>query len=362
MWIAYTRKMGLGRMSSGNQVSYRQFLHRLRFLAKKALEKYGVEEASLGFKSYSGNGLYQITVLPESNETTSLPPGRYALRLHQPGYMKPEYISSELVWLSALCEAGIEVPKPFRNADGNWLTTVEGEFDVPRHSNCTLLSWVEGRFLEKGLRPKHFESLGEVMGMMHEQSMNWKKPQGFKRPHWDWEGLFGDGFDYGFVAQEARDGIPKKHQQLFKKTLDLVEEASQQFGKGKQSYGLIHTDLGNTLFRAGKAYPFDFDDCGFGHWIFDLGVVLAHYMIDSEGTSPKMRSALVEGYQNTSPLPESNLEYLDLFIAARLAQLMFFYQGMALNFPQHREESMREIDHSAKYLKQILKKPLIGRV
>ena len=49
-------------------------------------------------------------------------------------------------------------------------------------------------------------------------------------------------------------------------------------------------------------------------------------------------------------------EYLDLFTAARLAQLMFFYQGMALKFPQHRDESSREINHSAKYLKRILKK------
>jgi Ser/Thr protein kinase RdoA (MazF antagonist) len=269
--------------------------------------------------------------------------------------MKPEYISSELEWLSALCEAGIDVPKPFRNTDGNWLTSVEGE-EIPRQRNCTLLSWVKGRFLEKGLRPKHFKSLGEVMGRMHKQSMHWKRPQGFKRPHWDWEGLFGDGFDYGFVAQEAREAIPREYQQIFNKTLDLVEETSQQLGRGKRFYGLIHSDLGNTLFRAGKAYPFDFDDCGFSYWIFDLGVVLAHYMIDCEGTSPKMRDALVEGYQRTSPLPDSNLEYLDVFIAARLAQLMFFYQGMALIFPQHSAESLSEINQSAKYLKQVLKK------
>ncbi|MHA1939762.1 MAG: hypothetical protein ACW97O_16275, partial [Candidatus Thorarchaeota archaeon] len=71
---------------------------------------------------------------------------------------------------------------------------------------------------------------------------------------------------------------------------------------------------------------------------------------------PKMRDALIEGYQDTSILPELNLEYLDLFTAARLAQLIFFYQGMALQFPQHRDEASREINHSAKYLKRILKK------
>ncbi|MHA2041432.1 MAG: phosphotransferase enzyme family protein [Candidatus Thorarchaeota archaeon] len=343
-------------MSAANRVSYRAFLLRLRKLAKRALENYGLERAELKFKSYSGNGLYQVNVPHSRKREFSVSPGRYALRLHQPGYMSPDYIRSELEWLSALCKAGIDVPRPFMNVDGDWLTTVDMGYDVPSQRNCTLLSWVEGRFLEKGLRPKHFKALGEVTGKLQEQSMLWKKPKGFKRPHWDWEGLFGDGFDYGFAAKDAREAIPKKHRQAFYDVLERVEEASQQLGKGKKVYGLIHADLGNTVFRVGQARPFDFDDCGFGYWIFDLGVVLAHYILDSESTSPKMRDALIEGYQDTSILPELNLEYLDLFTAARLAQLIFFYQGMALQFPQHRDEASREINHSAKYLKRILKK------
>jgi len=340
---------------SGNRVSYRAFLLRLRNLATRALENYGLERAELKFKSYSGNGLYQVVVSASRESEFDIPHGRYALRLHQPGYMKPEYIRSELEWLSALCEAGFDVPNPFRTADGDWLTVADGDYDVPGERNCTLLSWVEGRVLEKGLRPRHFKSLGEVAGKLHEQSMLWKKPKNFKRPHWDWEGLFGDGFEYGFVAQDARETIPKKHQQAFKDVLERIEDASKQLGKGKHSYGLIHADLGNVVFRCGKARPFDFDDCGFGYWIFDLGVVLAHYMLDCGGKSLKMKDALIEGYQKTSIKPESNLEFLDLFTAARFAQLMFFYQGMALRFPQHSDESLREINQSAKYLKHVLK-------
>jgi Ser/Thr protein kinase RdoA (MazF antagonist) len=346
-------------MSAGSQVSYRAFLIRLRSLAKKALEEYGLEKAELKFKNYSGNGLYQVTIGQSKRPETDFPPSRYALRLHQPGYMRPEYISSEMDWLSALREADVDVPTPFRNLNREWLTIVDGGYDVPSQRNCTLLSWVEGRELGKNVRPKHFRSLGQVIGKMHEQSMLWKKPNGFKRPHWDWEGLFGDGFDYGFSAQEAREAIPKKHQEAFKTALKFVEEAAGQLGKRKKAYGLIHADLGNTVFRAGKARPFDFDDCGFGFWIFDLGVVLADNMGDYDITSPKMRDALTEGYQETSILPESNLDFLDIFIAARFAQLMFFYQGMALKFPQHHNESLIEINRTAKYLKRILKKALL---
>ena len=343
-------------MSASSQVSYRAFLLRLRFLAKKALQEYGLGKAELKFKSFSGNGLYQVTIGKCKRPETDFPPSRYALRLHQPGYMRPEYISSELKWLSALRDAEIDVPTPFRNLEGDWLTVVDGGYDTPSKRNCTLLSWVEGRELGKNVKPKHYKSLGHVIGKMQEQSMKWKKPKGFKRPHWDWEGLFGDGFDYGFSAQEARESIPKGHKEVFDSALNLVREVTEQLGKRKKTYGLIHADLGNTVYHAGKARPFDFDDCGFSYWMFDLGVVLADNMRDYDITSPRMRTALIEGYQETSVLPESNLDYLDHFIAARLAQLMFFYQGMALRFPQHHNESLGEIDLSAKYLKHILKK------
>ncbi len=342
-----------------NQVSYRAFVLRMRFLAKKALERYGIDGAELRLKSVRGNGLYQVVIPQGTDSDSSIHPGRYALRLHQPGYMKPEYIKSEVEWLAALRAADIEVPTPFRNLDGEWLTRVEGEHDIPSPRNCTLLSWVEGRLLSKSHRPHHLRSLGRVIGQMHEQSMSWTRPKGFKRPHWDWEGLYGDGFDYGVPAQDAREAIPKNHQESFNEAINRVQEACQQLGKGKKVYGLIHADLGvddNVAFLAGEAKPFDFDDCGFAYWIFDLGVALAHYFVDCEGSSPKLQDALVEGYLETSPLPESNLDYLDLFIAARYAQLMFFYQGASLRYPEHTADAVTEINRYGKHLKQILRK------
>ena len=69
-----------------------------------------------------------------------------------------------------------------------------------------------------------------------------------------------------------------------------------------------------------------------------------------------MREALIDGYLEMCNLPEENLEYLDIFIAARLAQLMYFYQGMGLIHPQHMEESKREVNTHGKVLKRMLKK------
>jgi Ser/Thr protein kinase RdoA (MazF antagonist) len=328
----------------------------MRSLAKLALEEYGIERAELKFINYSGNGLYQVNV-HEDNPDSCVPSGRYSLRLHQPNYMKPEYISSEMEWLTALNDDGIDVPKSFRNITGEWITIADGGYEVPQARKCTLISWVDGRFV-KTPRPTHFRSLGRMVGVIHDQSVHWRKPKNFKRPHWDWEGLFGDGFNYGFIASEARNAIPKKHQEAFRKTLSRVEEVQNQLGKGKKVYGLMHADLAisdNMVYRGGQPRLFDFDDCGFAYWAVDLGVLLAHYMLDFDKPSSKMREELIEGYKETSPLPESNLEYVDLFIAARLAQLMVFYQGPILTRPELQDQGGKMIDDCAKQLNKVIK-------
>jgi Ser/Thr protein kinase RdoA (MazF antagonist) len=335
-------------------ITYRAFLLRLRKIARIALKEYGLEKANLRFITYSGNGLYQVTVPPDR----PIAAGKYTLRIHQPDYMKSKFIVSEMEWLSALHQEGINVPIPVRNLDGEWLTEADGGYEVPQKRNCTLIGWTEGRVQIKNIRPNHFRALGRVIGRMHEQSKGWKRPKGFSRPHWDWEGLYGDGFSYGTPAADARDAIPKAHQVVFKDVLNRVREASEQLGRNKKVYGLIHADLGigdNVAFFKEEARPFDFDDCGFGYWVFDFGVTLSQYMMDTDDTSKAMRDALLEGYEETASLEDIGIEYLDLFIAARLAQFMFFYQASGLAHPEHMEEAEREVNEHAKFLKRILK-------
>jgi Ser/Thr protein kinase RdoA (MazF antagonist) len=193
---------------------------------------------------------------------------------------------------------------------------------------------------------------------MHVQSRGWRAPKRFARPHWDWDGLYGDGFSYGAPAKDAREAIPKAHQDIFNDVLNRVKEVSEQLGRSKSVYGLIHADLGvtdNVAFQSGEARPFDFDDCGFGYWAFDFGVALAHYFIDTNDASKTMQDALISGYEETADSANIGIECLDLFKAARIAQLMFFYQASALAHPEHQEEAKAEINLHAKCLRRTLK-------
>lgn len=345
-------------MSTEVQVTYRQFLRRLRKLAEKVLDAYGIHDARLTFINYSGNGLYRVDIPTSSKTTEPFVPGRYTLRLHQPGYMSFEHITSELEWLSALHKEGIGVPEPLRNLEDQWVSTVKGDYDIPQQRNCTLLRWVHGRMINKGIRPKHFKAMGRVMGKMHKQAQDWKPPKGFTRRSWDWEGLYGDGAGFDPPAQKVRETIPKSHQNTFVKVTDKVQEAINDLGKGRKVYGLIHADIAidaNILFHKDEARPIDFDDSGFGYWIFDLAVPLAHYISDFKDTSPIMRNALLEGFQESHYLSEVQLEYLDLFIAARYAQEMVWAQAGALHNPCNTDEAMEWLNRAARDLKHHLK-------
>jgi len=96
-----------------------------------------------------------------------------------------------------------------------------------------------------------------------------------------------------------------------------VRRVTDEWGKGPAVYGLIHADLGvdaNVLFWKGEARAIDFDDSGFGYWVYDLAVSLEHCREDA--AFPRYRDALLDGYTRIRPLPAEHVERLELFMAA----------------------------------------------
>ena len=82
-------------------------------------------------------------------------------------------------------------------------------------------------------------------------------------------------------------------------------------------FGLIHGDFNfkNLLFWRGEVRAIDFDDCGFGHFLYDLGVLLETLLFRPDYLA--LRAALLGGYRRVRPLPPGQEVLLDTFIAAR---------------------------------------------
>lgn len=100
-----------------------------------------------------------------------------------------------------------------------------------------------------------------------------------------------------------------------------------QLGGGTDQVGLIHADLhlDNALFWHDEVRIIDFDDCGFGYWLYDIAVSL--WELRHRDDYQQFRAALIEGYtQHRSPRP-GGLAHLDDFIAAREVAFGLWFAG-----------------------------------
>ena len=88
-----------------------------------------------------------------------------------------------------------------------------------------------------------------------------------------------------------------------------MRRAMSHLGEGADTVGLIHADmhLGNALFWRGEVKVIDFDDCGFGYWLYDIAVSL--WELRHRNDYEHFRSALIDGYTRRRPLPPGCLRW-----------------------------------------------------
>jgi Ser/Thr protein kinase RdoA (MazF antagonist) len=112
----------------------------------------------------------------------------------------------------------------------------------------------------------------------------------------------------------------------------------EALGKGPDAYGLIHADMypENVLFKAGEVFPIDFEDCGFGYWMWDIAIALCQKPWTEEWY--RQRDAFLEGYAQVRTLPESQLRHLDLFMAADYATGILWASLFIKNDPVRKAE------------------------
>jgi len=198
------------------------------------------------------------------------------------------------------------------------------------------------------LRPIHFYALGQLIARLHEHTSHWQPPPGFTRRHWDWEGLFGDAAGLNLPSSEVWALVPDRYRAPFETVAGQIRQVMDKLGQEPSAFGLIHADLflgeeGNVLFHKDQARPIDFDDCGFGYWVYDLAVPLAHWQKSPLWAA--YRQALLDGYTRVRPLPRAplarpQLGRLDLFMAARHVSEILW----AIDQAQHNAHFRQELD------------------
>ena len=284
-------------------------VYRLRKLADAALEKFGFNQYRLTFLQHLVNTTFRL----DCNQ------GRYLVRIHRAKVRTA--VASELAWLEALAhETAVPVQIPQRSLAGEMIV-VGKQAGRPEPYPVTVLSWLDGQILPQDRRsPHHFYRLGQLVARLHHHAQHWKPRFELDRPVYDStsileaDNVFGTGgVTYKQLPEDVRGHLQTLHER--------VQELEQRLGKKPNQFGLIHSDLsfGNVLFTTDEVLPIDFDDCGFGYYLYDLAVILAGPW-ERPGFQQR-RAALLRGYRENCKLSDEHLDLIPIFMAMRASSL-----------------------------------------
>ena len=199
----------------------------------------------------------------------------------------------------ALRRSGVvTTPEPVPGRDGELIQSLAHP-SMARPRRIVLFDWEAG--VEPGIGDDlvgPFETLGAVTARMHGHARGWQRPPGFTRLTWDFETSLGDdrphwgrwrdgmGLDAGEGGAVRADGRRRSG------------GGSERYGKGAERFGLIHCDLrlANLLIDGPTVKVIDFDDCGFGWYMYDAATPVSFY--EHEPQVPELVDAWVRGYRS----------------------------------------------------------------
>ncbi len=287
----------------------------------KARECYAIEKDSIrlldGFESF----LYEF----------ERPDGRFILRLSHSLRRSGDQIRGEVDWINYLCRGGVRAARAIVSERENLVEEIDDGQDGL--FLATAFVRAPGRHADKGcLTDKFLRNYGQMLGRIHALSKSYEVSHpAWKRPQWD------DPQNIGVDKLFQGDMAP-----LLEKYSSIVAHL-RALPKDGDSYGMIHqdahpgnfsvdTDLNITLF--------DFDDCVFGHFIYDLAMALFYssgWDEDPAVLTARFMPVFLSAYAEENRLDPIWLKELPNFLKLReidlYAQLKF-----SIEDPEHSED------------------------
>lgn len=266
--------------SDFRSLAHGQQLRLLDELAQAAASRFGIDVERCELLQYERNAVYRLTARAGAS---------FALRVSaEDGYSAAEQ-TSELFWLRALRADGQRVPEPVPGPDGEPLLEL-GTPRLPARA-CVLFRWLEGEQPSAAVSELQIAALGAATQRLHAHSRMFQPPPGFTRPSLDFASALGDG--------PRRPALPAHRRGLFAR---LAERWAAELGEleGERAC-LLHGDLhrDNLLLQARRVGFIDFEDCGWGHPLFDVVSLLdsLRRRVLAPRDYPRARAALLEAYR-----------------------------------------------------------------
>jgi Ser/Thr protein kinase RdoA (MazF antagonist) len=232
------------------------------------------------------------------------------VRLSRPGYVGgADHIRSELSWIDAIrADARVQTPAAIPTIHGDFVASLVD----PRGGVWTAVAFefVAGRILEDedDLLSRYGE-IGRLTAILHEHSTGWNRPPGFERFRWDVSDLVGPSARWGdWRAAELSSPELTILERAEASALATLQETG--IDTSPRHFGLIHGDLrpSNLMIPHDGANPLiiiDFDDSGFGYYLYDFAAALTFY--EHREDAPAMAANWLSGYRSQRALSFAEL-------------------------------------------------------
>jgi Ser/Thr protein kinase RdoA (MazF antagonist) len=224
-------------------------------ILNEALARYGVAQENVrlldGFESF----IYEYEKGKES----------HILRISHSLHRTSDLTRGEIEWVNYLAAGGVPAARAVPSERGNLVEPIPVEdgshftavsFERARGDHPTRADW------ENGLPGK----MGQIMGRMHALTKDFEPSDDRFRRH-VWCDDFPDGM--------AERYLPASESKVIGKFYRILEHL-YTLPKDRDSYGLIHVDFhgGNFFVADGQITLFDFDDCQYTWFIYDIAMAL----------------------------------------------------------------------------------------
>jgi len=270
-------------------------------ILEEAMHRYGISRDRIseldGFESF----IYEFS--RDSRE--------FILRIGHSGRRNEALIRGEVDWMNYLAERGASVARAVPSQGGNLVEAFDDGHG--EHFLATTFVRAAGRPpREAGWTPTLFETYGEVLGRMHALTKDYlPSDPAWKRPEWDDPAI-----------QDIEKNLPAGETSVVDKYGNLIDYL-KTLPRDRDGYGLIHFDAHGSNFlvdEEGRITLFDFDDCSYGWFIYDIAIVLFYMVTGREDVRTfieEFMTHFLKGYRQMNRLDPRWLKEVPCFLKMR---------------------------------------------
>ena len=288
-------------------------------LLKQAAALYGLEEYEFAAVPGHEGGRNHIFICRKDGEN------RYILRISTLEDRAEEDYLAETEFVRYLARNGAPVADVIPSVNGK---TVERVENPEQKAYISLFAWARGmlisdngyRYREGAPLSEYFYNTGKALGAIHRLSKGYQPVH--RRPD------FPDRYSAAYINRL----IPDEYAALKKAILRRLEQY-RTLPRDGESYGLVHFDFCDGNYHidmgTGELTVFDFDNCIYCWYMFDLAHVWTHgvgWFQHEQDPARRMKgmeqyfSTVLEGYRSETEVPEELLAQLPMFIDMTLIE------------------------------------------